>query len=126
MHTKQDGYENKRKEYTPPRLSPKHRSSAKRSTKTNSERLSVTKRASESISKRKDDWTTEKMSSDDLRNEMDKRKKDREGEDVRMKEKEGTQKQGQASPRRPEPSDKDTAVSKIRAASALKLMRLAH
>ncbi|MCP3665210.1 MAG: hypothetical protein GY696_22385, partial [Gammaproteobacteria bacterium] len=78
MHTKRDGYENKRKEYTPPRLSPKHRRSAKRTTKTNSERPSVTKKDSESLPKRKDDWTAEKMSSDDLRNEMDKKKKDKE------------------------------------------------
>ena len=78
MHTKRDGYENKRKEYTPPHLSPKHRSSAKRTTKNNSERHSVTKRDSESLPKRKDDWTAEKVSGDDLRYEMDKKKKDKE------------------------------------------------
>ncbi len=78
MHTKRDGYENKRKEYTPPHLSPKHRSSAKRTTKNNSECHSVTKRDSESLPKRKDDWTAEKVSGDDLRNVMDKKKKDKE------------------------------------------------
>ncbi len=74
MHTKRDGYENRRKEYTPPRLSPKHRSSAKRTTKNNSKHHSVTKRDSESLPKRKDDWTAEKVSGDDLRYEMDKKK----------------------------------------------------
>ncbi|MCP3667664.1 MAG: hypothetical protein GY696_35100 [Gammaproteobacteria bacterium] len=78
LHTKRVGYENKRKEYTPPRLSPKHRSSAKSTTKVNSERHSVTKRDSECLPKRKDDWIAEKVSDDDLRIEMNKKKKDRE------------------------------------------------
>ncbi|MCP3661309.1 MAG: hypothetical protein GY696_02260 [Gammaproteobacteria bacterium] len=79
MHTKQDGYENKRKECTPPHLSPKHKGNVQKSTKTNSEHLSVTAKASESQSKKKEDWTAEKGSNDNLRKEMDKRKKDREG-----------------------------------------------
>ncbi|MCP3661991.1 MAG: hypothetical protein GY696_05755, partial [Gammaproteobacteria bacterium] len=72
------GYENKRREYTPPRLSLKHRSSAKSTTKVSSECHSVTKRDGESLPKRKEDWIAEKVSDDDLRSGMNRKKKYRE------------------------------------------------
>ncbi|MCP3665929.1 MAG: hypothetical protein GY696_26100 [Gammaproteobacteria bacterium] len=78
MHTKRYGYENKRRDYTPPRLSLKHRSSAKSTTKVSSERHSVTKRDSESLPKRKEDWIAEKVSNDDLRSGMNRKNKYRE------------------------------------------------
>ena len=48
MHTKQDGFESRKKERTPPHLSPKHKVNVSNSPKTGSEQISVTVKASPS------------------------------------------------------------------------------